>query len=95
MKQIAREARRQAGVMSTHAGKVKPVASGVSSIIGGTASGTDKKMVGMLERALRELVSASQALQEAARTADRLAQQATGQALKAREQRAAQAHGRR
>lgn len=95
LREIASRARRQAGVMRTHAGKVKPVANGVVSAIGGTASKTDKKIVGTLERALRELTSAEHALHEAARTAEQLSQEATARELRAREARAARPPGRR
>ena len=71
--------------MDAHAARVKPVATKVNSIIGGTATGTDKKMVGTLDLALRDLAGASAQLRQAARTAEQLAQQATARALAARE----------
>ncbi|MCF6389352.1 hypothetical protein L2K20_20450 [Mycobacterium sp. MBM] len=93
--QIARSAREQAGLMDAHAARVKPVAQGVGAIIGGTASGTDKKMVGMLDRAVRDLADSSRLLNEASRTAQRLAQEATSRALAAREAQAAQQSARK
>jgi hypothetical protein len=93
--QIARGAREQAALMEVHAAKVKPVAQGVAAIIGGTATGTDKKMVGVLGRSVRDLAAAAGALNDASRTAERLAQEATARALKAREAQAAQHAARR
>lgn len=90
LQDIARQARRQAGVMSSNAKRVTPVAAGVTSVVGGTATGADKKMIGILERGLSDLNAAAQALAEAARTAERLAQEASSRALRAREDRAAQ-----
>nr|WP_313777376.1 hypothetical protein [Mycobacterium sp.] len=92
---IAQSARAQAGHLDKHAGKVRPVAHGVTSIIGGTASGTDKKMIGTLDRALRDLQDASRRLNESAQAAEQLAREATGRALSAREAQAAAQSARR
>jgi methyl-accepting chemotaxis protein len=90
---IARKARRQAGVLSSNATRVTPVAAGVKSVIGGTASGSDRKMIGTLERGVSDLNAAAQSLAEAARTAEQLAQEAGARALRAREERAARGRG--
>lgn len=92
---IARSARAQAGYLDKHAGKVEPVAQGVSSIIGGTASGTDKKMIGTLGRAVRDLRDASRRLHESAQAAEQLAREATARALSAREAQAVAQSARR
>lgn len=89
LQEIARQARRQAGAMERHISQVKPVANGVNSIIGGTATGTDKQMTSALARTLKDLAAAARALSEAAGVAERLAQEATARALSAREAQAA------
>ena len=92
---IASEARKQAGVMGGNAKRVKPVAAGVKSVIGGSATGNDKKMVATLEKGFSELNAAAQALMDAANTATQLAHEATARALRAREEQAAEKSRRR
>ncbi len=92
---IAQSARAQAGHLDKHAGKIKPVAQAVSSIIGGTASGTDKQMIGTLDRVLRDLQEASRRLNESAQAAEQLAREVTARALAAREAQAADQSARR
>ena len=92
---IAQRARTQAAHLDKHAGKVQPVAQGVSAIVGGTASGADKKMIATLHSAMRDLQDASRGLNESARTAERLACEATRRALAAREAQAVAQSARR
>lgn len=85
---VARRAAAHADALQNYGTRLDPITSKVCAVIGGTASGTDKKMVTTLTRASKDVAGAAAALWEAARTADRLAREAAATAEAARRERA-------
>jgi hypothetical protein len=85
-----RRVMRVAGVLQNYGSRVRPIASGVEQVVGGSATGKDKEIGGLLDGGANELARSAAAAHEAGRIAKRLAAQVHAQAQELRGQQAHQ-----
>lgn len=88
----AAAAARQAGPLADY---LPRIAAAVDELVGGTATGQDRAMLGLLDRARREQRSAAEQCQSASRAAERLADRLEAEARAAEEREAAEERARK
>jgi len=74
----------------SYAGKITPIASGIASEVGGSATGKDKQIAGALAGCARDVNCSAAASQQAAQEAKRAADEARSRAQEIRRQQEAE-----